>query len=141
MISTLNRPAASPVLDDARGRRTSDTAGVDTAGVGAASQVRLTPRGRLVLVAVATVAASLVLALLTLGPVFAQGQSSAAEPGGAGVAPVSSTWVVQPGETLWVIAERIDPDTDPRETVARIVAMNDLPDSSVLVGQELQIPA
>ncbi|HUV48378.1 MAG TPA: LysM peptidoglycan-binding domain-containing protein, partial [Actinomycetes bacterium] len=128
-------------LDDARGRRTSHTAGVDTVGVGAASRVRLTPRGRLVLVAVATVAASLVLALLTLGPVFAQGQSSAAEPGGAGVAPVSSTWVVQPGETLWVIAERIDPDTDPRETVARIVAMNDMPDSSVLVGQELQIPA
>jgi hypothetical protein len=49
--------------------------------------------------------------------------------------------VVQPGETLWVIAESVDPDTDPRETVARIVAMNDLPDSSVLVGQELQIPA
>ena len=49
--------------------------------------------------------------------------------------------MVQPGETLWVIAERLDPDADPRETVARIVAMNDLPSSSVLVGQELLIPA
>ena len=118
MISTLNRPTATAAID------------------GGSPQVRLTPRGRLALVAAVMLAASLVLALLTLGPVFAQADS-----GAAGAAPVSSTWVVQPGETLWVIAERLDPDTDPRETVARIVAMNDLPDSSVLVGQELQIPA
>ena len=52
MISTLNRPAASPALSDARGQRTSDPAG------GASSRVRLTPRGRLVLVAVATVSGS-----------------------------------------------------------------------------------
>lgn len=101
--------------------------------------VRLTPRGRLLLVAIIMLVSSLVLALATLGPVFAQGQSGAPESGGA--SPVSATWVVQPGETLWVIAERIEPDTDPRETVARIVAMNDLPNSSVLVGQELQLPA
>ena len=48
--------------------------------------------------------------------------------------------MVQPGETLWVIAERVDPETDPRETVARIVAMNDLPSSSVVAGQELVVP-
>lgn len=112
--------------------------------------VRITRRGRLVLLGLV---AALAFALISLGQVAAQaGLSDAADgsgPDGSGPVssgpvssgPVSSTWVVQPGETLWVIAERLAPDTDPRETVARIVAMNDLPSSSVLVGQELQIPA
>jgi LysM repeat protein len=49
--------------------------------------------------------------------------------------------VVQPGETLWSIAEQVDADSDPRETVARIVAMNDLAGAGVVVGQELVLPA
>jgi nucleoid-associated protein YgaU len=97
-----------------------------------APQLRLTRRGRLVLVALV---AALAFALISLGQVAAQAGD------GSGDAVSSTTWVVQPGETLWVIAERVDPGTDPRETVARIVAMNDLPGSSVLVGQELQVPA
>jgi hypothetical protein len=97
--------------------------------------VRITRRGRLVLLGLVVAVA---FALISLGQVAAQAGSSSS---GGDVGPVSSTWVVQPGETLWVIAERLEPDTDPRETVARIVAMNDLPGSSVLVGQELQIPA
>lgn len=135
MISTLSAPAAGPVPADTHGRRTPGPT-----GVASARRVRLTSRGRLALVALVTSAASLMLALFALGPVFAQGQSEAIT-SSAERTSVSSTWVVQPGETLWMIAERIAPNTDPRETVARIVAMNDLPDSSVLVGQELQIPA
>lgn len=102
--------------------------------------VRITRRGRLVLLGLV---AALAFALISLGQVAAQAGLSDAADGSGPVSsgPVSSTWVVQPGETLWVIAERLAPDTDPRETVARIVAMNDLPSSSVLVGQELQIPA
>ena len=97
--------------------------------------VRVTRRGRLVLLGLVV---ALAFALVSLGQVAAQaGSPDAAADSGA----VSSTYVVQPGETLWVIAERLDPDVDPRETVARIVAMNDLPSSSVLVGQELLIPA
>ncbi len=100
----------------------------------AATSVRITRRGRLVLLALVAV---LAFALVSLGQAAA---SAGPGDGGAGE-PVSATWVVQPGETLWVIAERVDPQTDPRETVARIVAMNDLPSSSVQAGQELQIPA
>jgi LysM repeat protein len=81
--------------------------------------------------------AVLAFALVSLGQVAA---SAGPADGGTGE-PVSATWVVQPGETLWVIAQRVDPQTDPRETVARIVAMNDLPSSSVQAGQELKIPA
>jgi len=130
MISTLNRPTA--VADDQR-----------SVAHPAPAPLRLTRRGRWALLLVVTLVASVVWALTALGPVSADSgaDSGAASGAGEGAPAVSSTWVVQPGETLWVIAERVDPDTDPRETVARIVAMNDLPDSSVLVGQELQIPA
>jgi LysM repeat protein len=48
---------------------------------------------------------------------------------------------VQPGETLWSIAQRVAPGSDPRDTVARIVAMNDLSDSSVVAGQQIFVPA
>jgi LysM repeat protein len=75
--------------------------------------------------------------LLSLGQVAAQAIGHDTVEG----SPTQGTWVVQPGETLWSIAERVDPGTDPRETVARLVAVNDLPESSVQVGQELQIPA
>ena len=126
MISTTNRPTA--VADDQR-----------WVAHPAPAPLRLTRRGRWALLLVVTLVASVVWALTALGPVSAD--SGADSGAGDGAAAVSSTWVVQPGETLWVIAERVDPDTDPRETVARIVAMYDLPDSSVLVGQELQIPA
>lgn len=98
---------------------------------GPTAGVRLTRRGRLVLV---VLVAALAFALLSLVQVAAQaGNTSGAAAGTA--------WVVQPGETLWVIAERVDPQSDPRETVARIVAMNDLPSSSVVAGQELVVPA
>jgi Tfp pilus assembly protein FimV len=76
---------------------------------------------------------SLGQAVLGHSPAQAGASSSDAAP--------ARTWVVQPGQTLWSIAERLAPDTDPRETVARIVAMNDLPDAAVLVGQEIVVPA
>ena len=98
--------------------------------------VRITRRGRLVLL-VARRGPGLRPDLA--GPGGRSGRSSGC--GGRRRARSARTWVVQPGETLWVIAERLDPTTDPRETVARIVAMNDLPSSSVLAGQELLIPA
>lgn len=98
---------------------------------------RLTRRGRLVLV---FVVAAMIYALVSLGQVAASA-GHAGDAGDTGSVPVNTTWVVQPGETLWAIAERVDAESDPRETVARIVAMNDLPSSSVQAGQELQIPA
>ncbi len=122
MISTATRPVApQPVA-------------VRPARAAVVPSVRLTRRGRLVLVALVAV---LAFALVSLGQVAA---SAGPADDGTGE-PVSATWVVQPGETLWMIAERVDPETDPRETVARILAMNNLPGSSVQAGQELEIPA
>ena len=98
-----------------------------------AGTVRLTQRGRAVLLLLAVV---LAFALLSIGQAAAQAIS-----GDDGGSPSQGTWVVQPGETLWSIAEDVAPGVDPRETVARLVSMNDLPDSSVSVGEELLIPA
>ena len=48
---------------------------------------------------------------------------------------------VAPGETLWQIAERVAPGTDPRETVARILDLNGLQTSQVQVGTALLLPS
>jgi LysM repeat protein len=47
---------------------------------------------------------------------------------------------VQPGDTLWGIAQRAAPDADPRVTVARIMEMNSLHSSTVPAGSALFVP-
>lgn len=91
------------------------------------SPIRLTRRGRVVVVLAA------VLALLGLGAggraAFAGGHGSAAP-----------TVVVAPGDTLWDIAVRAEPRADPRRVVARIVEINGLPDVIVEPGERLELP-
>ncbi|MFJ6674129.1 LysM peptidoglycan-binding domain-containing protein [Actinosynnema sp. NPDC091369] len=47
---------------------------------------------------------------------------------------------VQVGETLWDVAERSAPASDPDAVVARIVELNSLPSSDVVPGQSLVVP-
>jgi hypothetical protein len=47
---------------------------------------------------------------------------------------------INAGESLWQIAERIAPASDPRDVIADIVALNQLPTSSVEPGQRIAIP-
>lgn len=50
-----------------------------------------------------------------------------------------STYVVQPGDTLWSIAERLDPTGDPRPIVDRLARAHG---GTVLhVGERLPLPA
>jgi hypothetical protein len=101
-----------------------------------ASSIHLTHRGRLVLI----IALVLVgFTLVSLGR--AATEAIAADPSVPQSGVSTTEWVVQPGETLWAIAESVAPDTDPRDTIARIVQLNDLPGSSVQAGQTLRIPA
>lgn len=89
---------------------------------------RLTPRGRLVIVAVA-----LLLALAAFGA----GRASAAGP----QAPSRVEHVtVAPGESLWTVARRVAPDADPRDTVGRIAELNSLAGPTVHAGQRLAVP-
>ena len=98
----------------------------------AAAPVRLTRRGRLVV---------LVL-LLGLGfglLVVAMAPATATSDGGSTV--VAERVTVRPGDTLWAIAERARPGTDPRATIARIKDMNGLTSGAAQAGQVLLVPA
>ncbi|MHB8340102.1 MAG: LysM peptidoglycan-binding domain-containing protein [Mycobacteriales bacterium] len=91
--------------------------------------VRLTRRGRVLVV---LVAAALLFAAFSIGRVSGR----AATPP---LPPVRT--VVAPGQTLWQIAERLAPSSDPRVTVERIRAINHLSGYGVLAGQQLLLPA
>lgn len=55
------------------------------------------------------------------------------------MAPVaSSTYVVQPGETLWSVARRLDPDGDPRPVVDRLAAANG--GAQIRAGEVIVLP-
>ncbi|WP_395963210.1 LysM peptidoglycan-binding domain-containing protein [Actinomadura sp. 6N118] len=51
------------------------------------------------------------------------------------------TVTVEPGETLWDIAARHAPESDPRRTVDRIIDVNSLSGPVVQPGQQLRLPA
>lgn len=93
--------------------------------------LRLTRRGRVVIV-VACLA-------LVFGAFVAFGPSVIATDE-AGQAP--ATVMVHPGDTLWEIAGRVNPDGDVRGTVDDIIEMNDIDDAGALpIGAEIAVPS
>ncbi|MCW2541750.1 MAG: hypothetical protein JWN95_3475 [Frankiales bacterium] len=111
---------ADPCLDALASERDSYRA--------ARSAVRLTARGRLVvLTAVALIGAFMLLVAH---------QSAPATP----KAPVVSAVVVEPGDTLWSIAQQVAPNQDPRRVVHDIEERNGLSGATALSpGQTLKI--
>lgn len=92
-------------------------------------------RRAVALLLVVTVVAGVVLAVGALRASFGGGPLTASERPGAPAA----VYVVQPGDTFWEIARRLDPTGDPRPLVARLVAAHGSP---VLVpGERLALPA
>ena len=51
-----------------------------------------------------------------------------------------STYVVQPGDTLWTIAERLSPGEDPRPVVDTLTDVNGLESRVLLPGQAILVP-
>ena len=96
-----------------------------------AQPIRLTRRGRAVVV-LATLGALLVGGF-TLGHAPSQASGHVHR-----VAPHTIT--VQPGETLWGVAERIAPRVDPRLVVAQIQQLNHLHGPQLLAGMQLVVP-
>ena len=92
--------------------------------------LRLTRRGR------ALVTLSLAVMILLLGFAVGHASSTAAVP-----TPAPATVVVQPGETLWSLAARIDPSRDPRLVVGQLMAVNHLSDGTLQVGERIHLPA
>ena len=108
------------------------SAGTVSAGFGRPT-VRLTRRGRLLVTVLALLVAVAAAVLLT-------GGASALAGTGGSAAPAAERVTVQPGETLWQIAERTAPGTDPRETIQRILDVNGLQTAEVQAGTALRLP-
>jgi Tfp pilus assembly protein FimV len=99
----------------------------------AAPRLRLTTRGRIVLLLLA--ATPLVVAAL----LFSVNGGGAI----ATSAPSKNSFVyvdVAAGQSLWNIAEQHAPDHDPRDVVAQLIEVNQLSSADVFAGQELAIP-
>lgn len=92
-------------------------------------------RRALALLVAATVLTALVLAVGGLLASFGGGPLTASERPGA----PASVYVVQPGDTFWDIARRLDPAGDPRPLVARLVAAHGSP--VLLAGERIALPA
>ena len=47
---------------------------------------------------------------------------------------------VEAGDSLWTLAQRVAPEHDPRDVVAQIRDLNDLPGAGLVPGQQLVLP-
>ncbi len=101
------------------------------AGTVAPRRLRLTRRGRIV---VATLAALAVCGLFVAGASAAQASGPAAAHGNA------TQVIVQPGDTLWSIAQSADPNADARAVVQQILRANRLTNPDITAGQWLWVP-
>lgn len=103
--------------------------------------VRVTARGRALLLA-------LLLLVLVIGAVLLTGTGTARagfdRPAGSHAGSPALTSgarvTVRPGETVWQIAQRIAPGADPRETVADLLRVNALQTADVRPGMALLLP-
>lgn len=100
--------------------------------LGASSALRLTRRGKVVVVALAL--AAIALLALVLGPaVAASGQGGAADQ--------ARTVTIMADQTLWQIAAEANPRGDIRDTVDDIVRLNSLPSASAATpGTTIAVP-
>jgi Tfp pilus assembly protein FimV len=109
------RPAAQSVTEPATRRST----------------VRLTRRGRLVVLTLA------LLAVLAAGIVIASGSVATDQPG---TPEPTRVVMVGSGDTLWDIAADAAPDGDVRAMIDRIERLNALDTGMVSAGQKLLVP-
>jgi LysM repeat protein len=99
-------------------------------------KLRLTRRGRLVI----TVLVLSALVLATLGLLRLLEGTALAGTSGSGQQALT-TVVVKQGQTLWQVAQSVDPAGDPRDMVLRIEQINGLQSTRLVPGQSLLVPA
>ncbi|MFB6611746.1 LysM peptidoglycan-binding domain-containing protein [Agromyces sp. NPDC056379] len=97
------------------------------------TRLRLTRRGRVVFTGLAALPLVIWAFVLVLGS-----GAAAADVDSAGATFEYVT--VGQGDSLWAIAETIDPSGDVREVIAEIVRLNGLDDAVVEPGQRLALP-
>jgi len=125
------------------GRRglASPAVGIGSAGRGQQAKqapLRLTRRGRFVFIGVPLI---LLAALILSFSGFLNAPAKAAESAAELSLTPTVTVTVQPGESLWAIAEAVSPERDPRDVVTDIIQLNNLEAARVVPGQALFIPS
>lgn len=100
-----------------------------------ATRLRVTARGRRVLLALASMplAAGIALGVLSGGNALASNEAVSTA--------TFETITVVPGDSLWSIASKVAPNEDPRGVMNEISDLNMLEGSTLQVGDELAIPA
>jgi multidrug efflux pump subunit AcrA (membrane-fusion protein) len=101
----------------------------------AVSPIKLTRRGRM-LVSTMSFAAMLAISLVSLFGIATASAKASNEASSSATTQI----VVAPGETLWTIAARVNPEIDPRAVIEDIKALNVIEGSEVYAGQVLLIP-
>ena len=101
------------------------------AGTVAPGRLRLTRRGRIVVA---------ILAALAVCGLFVAGASAAQASGPASAHGNATQVIVQPGDTLWSIAQSADPNADARAIVQQILQANRLTNPNITAGQRLWVP-
>ena len=101
------------------------------AGTVAPRRLRLTRRGRIVVA---------ILAPLAVCGLFVAGASAAQASGPAEAHGNATQVTVQPGDTLWSIAQSADPNADARAVVQQILQANRLTNPDITAGQRLWVP-
>ncbi|MCG2620326.1 LysM peptidoglycan-binding domain-containing protein [Arthrobacter sp. I2-34] len=99
-----------------------------------APRLRLTRRGRLVLVVLPLMVAA--AALMLLAGAF----TAPAKAAGTLSAPETVKITVGAGQTLWDIATLVAPERHPQEVIAEIAQLNSLEGSVVHAGQQVFVP-
>lgn len=97
-----------------------------------APRLRITARGRALLLGLVAVPLSAALLVLALNGGGATATLEAGAP--------AQVVMVEPGQSLWSIAERIAPRADPRDVILELVAFNRLESADVWAGQQISIP-
>lgn len=100
--------------------------------------LKLTRRGRFVFIGVPLI---LLAALILSFSGFLNAPAKAAESASELSLTPTVTVTVQPGESLWAIAEAVAPERDPRDVVTDIIQLNNLDAARVVPGQALFIPS
>ena len=100
--------------------------------------LRLTRRGRIVLIGAPLVLLAVVL--LSLSGFFNSPAKASDSAAGLAVTP-AVTVTVQPGQSLWAIAGTVAPDRDARDVVADIVQLNNLGAGSGLSDNGRHLPS
>ena len=104
----------------------------------ARTRLRLTRRGRVVLTLLVAIPLVIGVALAMLNG--GRASAGAAQSSGGQSAVTFQTVTIQPGESLWQLAEHEAPNSDPRDFIQDVVSLNDLQSSAVQAGEQIAIP-